>query len=96
MNRETMLDDLCVALHDFGKAYAESEGRFIAAMIDEDELDAETDKLVDELSEGIVEYFEEAYGEDGFTTCKCGQDIELFGEPRTCPSCGRLVYPDGY
>ena len=42
------------------------------------------------------EYFEKAYGEDGFTTCKCGQDMELSGEPRTCPSCGRLVYPDGY
>ncbi len=29
--------------------------------------------------------------DDGFVTCKCGEEIEAFGRIRTCPSCGRRL-----
>ena len=67
-----------------------------------DELADSYDK--EELADGWCAFFRIgtyddffcAWGESAWVTCKCGQDIELYSEPRTCPSCGRLVYPDGY
>ncbi len=29
--------------------------------------------------------------DDGFVTCKCGEEIEAFGRVQTCPSCGRRL-----
>lgn len=63
MNNETIFEDLCRALHDFGNEYAEIEGQFIATNIDEDELDEQLATLVDGFALDIMTYFEEAYSD---------------------------------
>ena len=63
MNNETIFDDLSQALHDFGNEYAEIEGKFIATIIDEDELDSSLNDIVDSFALDIITYFEEAYSD---------------------------------
>ena len=63
MNNETIFEDLCIALHDFGKDYAEIEGKFIATIIDENELDSSLKDIVENFAIDIITYFEEAYSD---------------------------------
>ena len=46
MDRETIYEDLCVALYEFGNEYVEIEGKFIATIIDEHELDSSLKDIV--------------------------------------------------
>lgn len=60
MDRETIYEDLCVALYEFGNEYAEIEGKFIATIIDENELDSSLKDIVENFAIDIITYFEEA------------------------------------
>lgn len=63
MDKETIFEDLCIALHDFGKDYAEYEGAFVATIIDEHELDSGLKNIVENFATDIMTYFEEAYSD---------------------------------